>query len=152
MAASLLLLPTQSSQTRSAPQTAILESENRESAAAKRETERGTRGRGERLHGGCYGEGAMGEDGREGERIKTWGSFVPSPPLVSATRVREARAEGLAVAAPRLACFEELLLNQYHILIHCLGREVVALKRQNRFEYFILMVREDVCVKTLSVG
>lgn len=49
----------------------------------------------------------MGEDGREGERIKTWGSFVhqaPEFPLMSATRVREARAEGLAVAAPRLAC------------------------------------------------
>lgn len=44
MAASLLLLPTQSSQTRSAPQTAILESENRESAAATRETEKGGHG------------------------------------------------------------------------------------------------------------
>lgn len=107
MAASLLLLPTQSSQTHSAPQTAILESENRESAAAERETKRGTRGRGESLHGGCYGEGAMGEDGREGERIKTWGSFAhqaTESPLVSATRVQEARAEGLAVAAPLLAC------------------------------------------------
>ena len=84
-----------------------MESENRESAAAKREAKRGTRGRGERLHGGCYDEGAMGEDGREGERIKTWGSFVhqaTESALVSATRVREARAEGLAVDAPRLAC------------------------------------------------
>lgn len=107
MAASLLLLPTQSSQTRSASETAILESENRESTATKRETKRGTRGRGERLHGGCYGEGAKGEDGREGERIKTWGSFVhqaTESPLVSAVRILEARAEGLAVAALRLAC------------------------------------------------
>lgn len=84
-----------------------MESENCESAAAKRETKKGTRGRGESLHGGCYGEGAMGEDGREGERIKTWGSFVhqaTESALVSATRVQEAQAEGLAVAASRLAC------------------------------------------------
>lgn len=66
----------------------------------------GTQGQGERLRGGCYGEGAMGEDGREEERIKTWGSFVQQAtesPLVSATRVREARAVGL-VAVSRLAC------------------------------------------------
>lgn len=39
------------------------------------------------------------------------------------------------------------LLSQYHILIHCLDMEVVALKRQNQFEYLTLTAREDVCVK-----
>jgi len=50
----------------------------------------------------------MGEDGREGKRIKTWGSFVhqaTESPLVSATRVREARALGLAAAASPLSLF-----------------------------------------------
>lgn len=109
MAASLplLLLPTQSSQTRSAPQTAILESENRESAAAKREAKRGDTGA--EVRDSVLVVMAKEQWGKMAgrERIKTWGSFVhqaTESPLVSATRIREARAEGLTVAASRLAC------------------------------------------------
>lgn len=80
-------------------------SQRTESRQQQRERRKGgTQGRGESLHGGCYGEGAMGKDGREGERIKTWGSFFRQAiesPLVSATRVRQARTEGLAVASER---------------------------------------------------
>lgn len=71
----------------------------------------------------------------------------PSPPLVSSARVHEARAEGLDCRRAATSPSKQPLISQYHILIHCLGREVVALKRQNRFEYFILMLREDARVK-----
>lgn len=60
----------------------------------------------------------MGEDGREGERIKTWGSFVhqaTESPLVSATRAREAPAAGLAAAAPPLACLRMAITPKYHL-------------------------------------
>lgn len=46
---------------------------------------------------------------------------------------------------------KELSLNRYHILIHCLGREVVALKRQSRFKYFILMCERTSVSKRFSI-
>ncbi|KAF7655717.1 hypothetical protein LDENG_00051910 [Lucifuga dentata] len=76
-----------------------------ESRQQRREKRKGGHGAEVRLLSGCYGEEAMGEDGREGERIKTWGAFVHQATeslLVFQGWVERPGPRGLAVAAVRL--------------------------------------------------